>query len=38
MKKINLILPILLSLVATVLAHTGEDEFGHHSMMGKLWI
>ena len=36
MKKINLILPILLSLVTTVLAHTGEDEFAHHSMMESM--
>ena len=37
MKKISLILPILLSLVTTVLAHTGENEFAHHSMMGGVY-
>ena len=36
MKKINLMIPIVLSLVTTVLAHTGEDDFAHHSMMGGM--
>ncbi len=39
MKKINLIMPILLSLVTTVLAHTGEEEGLHpegYGMMGGM--
>jgi len=34
MKKINLILPILLSIVSLVSAHTDEEEIGHHMMDG----
>ena len=36
MKKINLILPVLLSLVTTILAHTGEDEGLHHQGCGMM--
>ncbi len=33
MKKINLMLPILVSLISFIVAHTGEDDYAHHSMM-----
>jgi hypothetical protein len=34
MKKINLIIPIVISMINTVLAHAGEDDYGHHMMGG----
>ena len=40
MRKINLILPIFVSLISFVVAHTGEDDYAHHmagGMMGN-WM
>ena len=37
MKKQYIYFVILLSLVSLVSAHTGDDDFAHHSMMGDMY-
>lgn len=36
MKKINLMLPIFVSLISFVFAHTGEDDSAHHMTGGMM--
>lgn len=36
MRKINL-MPVVFSLISFASAHTGNDEFDHHGMMGGLY-
>ena len=37
MKKINLILPILVSLISFIVAHTGEEDYNYHMGMMSIY-